>query len=474
MVKFLRSLRWKKLIIGLLLLYVAYFVLATLLPYLSQKKVGASFAASVQSGDYYSDTVGTDRVACIEDNLDALLWRIRLIEQAQDELIYVSFDFLDDTSGTDVIAALLSAADRGVKVKVMIDGFSSTWTMVGSKAFQALSSHKNVQMKIYNPFTLVQPWRNQARMHDKYLIADDQAYLLGGRNTSDLFLGEYSEKRNYDREVLVYDTAPSEDNSLSQLKTYFQSVWDLPASKVYSYEHKAQKLSDTRQSLSQRYEALKGLYPEAFTQPDWLAATVPTNRVRLLSNPFHPGNKEPQLWYTLTQLMQTGESVLIQTPYVICNKEMYGDLEQLIAQGKDISILTNSPESGANVFGTGDFRLEKKKIVNRGIHVFEFTGDRSSHTKSIFIGDRLSIIGSYNMDMRSTYLDTELMVVVDSLEFSEQMQQHYEMALSQSRQLQPDGTYLFGENYEGKTTNPIVAVLSTFLGVISRPFRFLL
>ena len=66
MVKFLRSLRWKKLIIGLLLLYVAYFVLASLLPYLSQKKVGTSFAASVQSGDYYSDTVGTERVACIE------------------------------------------------------------------------------------------------------------------------------------------------------------------------------------------------------------------------------------------------------------------------------------------------------------------------------------------------------------------------------------------------------------------------
>lgn len=471
--KLLWKIRWKRIILLALLFFLLYFILASILPYLTQKKVSAAYAESFDPQEFYSEELGSERVLCVDENLDALLWRFRLMEQAQKELIYVSFDFVDDTSGTDVIAGLLSAAERGVQVKLLVDGFSSTWILWGSEAFQALASHPNVEMKIYNPAKLIKPWRNQARLHDKYVIVDNTMYLLGGRNTSDYFLGDYHEKPNIDREILVYDTAPSNDHSLGQLKSYFSSVWNLPDCKSYAGKD-TPKAQETREQLLQRYEDLKQTYPESFTSTDWIGVTTETNKVSLLSNPVEPVNKEPRLWHSLVQLMQTGDTVLIQTPYVICSNDMYTDLKTIQDAGTQVSILTNSPESGANVFGTSDFRLERKTILDTGVNVYEFAGHRSNHTKGLLIGNRLSIIGSFNMDMRSAYLDTELMVVVDSEKFQTQMQSIVEEALSQSRKLQPDGTYTYGENYTGKNENPIVAVISVLLGLISRPFRFLL
>ena len=70
--------------------------------------------------------------------------------------------------------------------------------------FYALSSHPNVEIRIYNPLNLLTPWKLMGRMHDKYVIVDEKAYLLGGRNTFDYFIGNYTDENvSYDREVLV-------------------------------------------------------------------------------------------------------------------------------------------------------------------------------------------------------------------------------------------------------------------------------
>lgn len=74
----------------------------------------------------------------------------------------------------------------------------------------------------------------QARLHDKYLIIDNSMYMLGGRNTMELFLGDYSPEKNVDRELFVYETKqPDENASISQLRRYFETVWALPDSREY-------------------------------------------------------------------------------------------------------------------------------------------------------------------------------------------------------------------------------------------------
>ena len=103
-------------------------------------------------------------------------------------------------------------------------GISVFLRMEGRPVFYALSTHPNVEIKIYNPVNILLPWRLQGWMHDKYMMVDEKAYLLGGRNSFDYFIGNYeTENNSLDREVLVYN--PGSNGSIKQLETYFDSVW---------------------------------------------------------------------------------------------------------------------------------------------------------------------------------------------------------------------------------------------------------
>ena len=145
-----------------------------------------------------------ERVCLVDGNEEALRWRLRLIRSAQSEIILSTFDFRIDESGSDVVAALLDAAERGVQVRLLVDGMNAQLHLQGSAAFQALAAHENAEVRFYNPLRLTWLWSANYRCHDKYLIIDHSAYLMGGRNTSDLFLGSGGTTRqNMDRDVVV-------------------------------------------------------------------------------------------------------------------------------------------------------------------------------------------------------------------------------------------------------------------------------
>ena len=102
------------------------------------------------------------------------------------------------------------------------------------------------------------------------------------------------------------------------------------------------------------------------------------------------------------------ERVKIHTPYIICNDMMYNTWKEIAERVPDFSIMTNSVANNGNPFGSADYARNRNRILNTGIDIWEYEGGYSYHGKSILIDDDLSVIGSFNMDMRSTYLDTEL------------------------------------------------------------------
>ena len=122
-----------------------------------------------------------------------------MIEEAEKSIILSTFDFNDDEAGQDILSALLNAADRGVDIRVIVDGISGFMDVQHNPWFLALDAHKNAQVRIYNPVNFLKPWDMQARLHDKYLIIDDQMYTLGGRNTTNLFLGDIQRKKQSTR-----------------------------------------------------------------------------------------------------------------------------------------------------------------------------------------------------------------------------------------------------------------------------------
>lgn len=461
----------KKYIKWVLFAFILLYIGAATLPYIPHKEVSESYQKSVQETQFYTDGKGTERVAYIDDNMDALLYRLHMIEEAKQEIILSTFDFNADDAGKDMIAALLQAADRKVNIKVIVDGISGFLDMRGNSYFKALASHENVEVKLYNPMNLLKPWKLQARLHDKYVIVDDKMYLLGGRNTMNLFLGDYVEEKNIDRELFVYETKDNTNTSIYQLKDYFYSVWELDDSKKYTCENVNKKIEKSIHQLEERYKQLHDLYPDAYKKWSYEEKTIETDKITLLSNPIEAENKEPYMWYAITQLMKQGNHTTIVTPYIICGKEMYSDLTNLTQKNKKIDIITNDVASGANPWGCSDYLNQKKKIWNTGVQVYEYMGEHSSHTKALLIDDDMSLVGSYNMDMRSTYQDTELMLAVDSKELNKRMRQEIEENKTYSKTIGTNNEYIYGENYIPKKLGIGKKIMYGIFRIITIPVR---
>lgn len=461
----------KKYIKWVLFAFILLYIGAATLPYIPHKEVSESYQKSVQETQFYTDGKGTERVAYIDDNMDALLYRLHMIEEAKQEIILSTFDFNADDAGKDMIAALLQAADRKVNIKVIVDGISGFLDMRGNSYFKALASHENVEVKLYNPINLLKPWKLQARLHDKYVIVDDKMYLLGGRNTMNLFLGDYVEEKNIDRELFVYETKDNTNTSIYQLKDYFYSVWELDDSKKYTYENVNKKIEKSIHQLEERYKELHDLYPDAYKKWSYEEKTIETDKITLLSNPIEAENKEPYMWYAITQLMKQGNHTTIVTPYIICGKEMYSDLTNLTQKNKKIDIITNDVASGANPWGCSDYLNQKKKIWNTGVQVYEYMSEHSSHTKALLIDDDMSLVGSYNMDMRSTYQDTELMLAVDSKELNKRMRQEIEENKTYSKTIGTNKEYIYGENYVPKELGIGKKIMYGIFRMITIPVR---
>lgn len=463
-----------------MLLWLIFILLCLWIPPMFHPAFEQEIQTAQQSE--YGNLTSQERVCLVDHNSDALLWRLRLTESARDSIVLSTFEWFDDNSGTDMMAALYHAADRGVQVQLLVDGISGFLHLSGNSSFQALAAHPNVEVRFYNPVNLLLPWRLNYRMHDKYLIADNHAFLLGGRNVGDLFLGNDTEASNEDLDILVYETEAGKGASYLQLTEYFQQIWSLPCCKPYKpfpWLGIADIVCDVRRSqsaqeLEARYQHLRRTYPEAFEAFDWLQETQKTEGITLLSGQNTPRSKTPAVWKSLMAEMQGSTELIAITPYIICDKEMYQDLEKLTENGSRLCIVINAAENGANPFGCTDYINQKEKILATGASVCEYWGEQSLHTKAILAGDDTSMIGSCNMDIRSVYLDTELMLLIKSEAFNQELRLYADRLKSQGVTVAADGEVQPGSHYAERPLPFGKKLLYGILRVLIIPIRHLL
>ena len=482
------------------------------------RKPDGKFAETLKQTEFTSDTPGGERIRCIDDNEEALLWRLRMIGAAKKSIVLATFDLRADESGTDLLAALNHAAEKGVEIKLLIDGIYQQLFLNGSKEFQALAARENVEVGVYNPVSPVGIFKLNYRMHDKYVIVDDKMYLLGGRNSNDIFLGDYTTDVNVDRDILVCDTTNGKGESLQELEAYFQQIWNEDCVKIKGgrkknsseisvseeaaddsegtesnlknpdivngksnaeneitdeTQERLSKYEKQYQSLEMRYASLKEKYTDIEDYSSWQEDTIPANKITLVNNGTHAGQKTPLVLQTIRYLAQNADNVTIQTPYVICNGYMYDTLNEIAFHAR-LKIILNAVEKGSNPWGCTDYLNQKKKILNTGADVYELMNEVPVHTKAVLLDDRLSVVGSYNLDMRSTYLDTELMLVIDSKELNQQIQSTEGTYIEKSKEVLSNGQETEGVQYETKVLNWQKKLFYGVLRIIIRPLRQLL
>lgn len=232
---------------------------------------------------------------------------------------------------------------------------------------------------------------------------------------------------------------------MNQLLAYFETIW---SQKDCKYFHDKEKLADRKSvklakedvqtAFATYYEAQK----DTITDTDFEKDTVATDKIMLISNPIHTGAKEPTAWYEMGVLMkQAKKRVKIHTPYIICNDMMYDTWADVAANVPEFTVMTNSVANNGNPFGSADYQKNRDRISSTGVTIWEYEGGYSYHGKSILIDDDISIIGSFNMDMRSVYLDTELMLVIRSKEINAQLESAMMKYEQGARQVLADGQY---------------------------------
>lgn len=459
-------------VIGILfILFVIYIVVGMLVPFVHMKSVSKKNKAKINTESFYSTSGkdGVDRAKIVSDNKEALDLRLDMIRKAKKEIIISTFDIREGHSSDDIFSELLKASRRGVKVKILVDGLYGTIHMTGKDIFKAVGSEPNVEIKFYNPPNVLKPWTINGCLHDKYVITDQKYLLMGGRNTFDYFLGEYKGKsKGIDREILIVNTGNVKQSAIGQVRAYFDKVWNLNVCKTKFANFSGKKKEQEVGRLSAHEKKLK------IKDYDYQKITVPTKKTTLITNPTTIYGKEPIVFETLKQLMLNAKKrVIIHTPYAVFSDDMYDGITEVKKQVKDTTMILNSIASGDNVCASADYQKNRGKILDTGISLYEYMGKHSTHGKSLIIDDDIAVVGSYNFDCRSTYVDTETMLVVQGKEITKQLEDDFDDLKAESVEVHPDGSYQSSEKIKIPTMETGKKRMIKILSYIIQAFRYL-
>ncbi|ADU30633.1 phospholipase D-like domain-containing protein [Evansella cellulosilytica] len=425
--------------------------------------------------------VSNDRVALIEGREASFVSRINLIENAQQSIKMTSHSVHHGESTDILFGSLLEAADRGVQVQVLLDGIFHNLRGSARGVHYAFYEHPNIEIKLYEPLSLARPWTWNNRLHDKVLIVDDQKAMIGGRNIGDKYFIDDYEGGNHDRDVVIINNEQRSSNSgVEELNNYFSKIWDHQYSQHtisnLSYFQKS-RANGKSEYLAENLLEQKAKQPHLFHQDiDWIETSFPTKNITLIYNPIERMNKDPIVWKQISLLMEEAtQSVLVQSPYVIPTDEMLQNLKKENITVDDIVLSTNSLSNSPNVFAISGYLNNRERLVNEGVNIFEYQGPEAIHGKTIVFDQQLSLVGSFNIDARSSFLSTETMVVIDSEELAKEIEQQIsDNHLSNSLKVNEQNGYVSSLSIKESDVPFLKRIIVTTLSLFTRSFDFML
>ena len=468
--------QWIAFAAALVLLYV---LVTGVLPFARHAEVSEAFSATVSPAAFYGDTPGTDRVALVETPAEGFDARLHMLDEATAR-IDVSYYAMQMGETTDLfLGALLDAADRGVQVRILVDGLFGGLTRFHKAYAVALGAHPNIEVRVYNPPHALMPWTWNGRLHDKYILIDDRLLLMGGRNIGDTYFApeSYEKALTLDRDVLVYNMAGSdgEASAVLAVRRYMDALW--ASGDVHApFARDTRRGADKRAALLENYRRFAADTPTLFdhADDDYMAWTYAANRVTFFHNDTQPGVKEPKVGYVLGELLTSArESVVMQTPYVIPDAALTERLCELGERQIDTTILTNAIATSPNPIACSTYYGYRRAVVQSGVRLLEYQGEGSLHAKTYLIDDRLAVVGSYNLDPRSAYIDTEMMLAIDSSEFTRDLKAAQETYRRQALAVDTDGGYVADEAVVPRPVPVLKWVVVYLLFLPARAFRFL-
>jgi putative cardiolipin synthase len=319
-------------------------------------------------------------------------------------------------------------------------------------------------------------------MHDKLFIIDNRFLIIGGRNIADQYFSyeNYTGKNRFiDTEVLVYNTTGA-GGSIAESKDYFNRLLDedcvrkLGAQSANSRNYRRGR--SVGLAMIARYEKYKNEeLPVDIKNTVYADDTTATNNIKLLTNSTAPEKKESVIAYDLYRLAKLSDEVIIQTPYTVLTKENTGHLRD-ICKTADVTILTNCSANTDTFWSFSNYMVNRKSYLNTGVKIFEHQPrGYTLHSKVYLFDERLSAVGSFNLDEHSTRLDTESMLVIDSVAFNQEIKDSIQPYFDKSLQVNNrTNKYIEKDGVSASKTSTFTKVLMSVVGFVLNLFRYMI
>jgi len=390
----------------------------------------------------------------------ALDARLALLRQAKHSLDLQYYLLADDSVGRTVMRELRDASARGVRVRLLVDDF---YTKDVEPGLRALQTYPNVEVRIFNPFVLGRESgsgrvlnlmgdfrRLNHRMHNKLFVADGALAIVGGRNLADEYFLRGKQANFLDMDVLIAGKLVGQIGSLfdrywNSEQVYPIEALDPPTTPVSELRARfAERVED--QALTPRIEPLSttdmigeppvnralDLGRQRFVIADAQAVADLPSKARAAGEDV--SFSETLTYHYLRTLNRAQTEVLILSPYFVPGRKGVERLREARDRGVEVRVVTNTMGASDEPLVNLGYHNYREELLEMGVQLFELSSARTDadeslktvlkssrgilHAKMAFVDRRIVLFGSMNVDLRSTYSNTEIGVGVESPELA--------------------------------------------------------
>jgi cardiolipin synthase C len=384
----------------------------------------------------------------LDSSYAGLYWRLALIDSAVSSLDIQTYLWYPDVSGRLLLERAVLASRRGVKVRLIVDDL----LLQGHDQLIAnLEAQPNIEFRIFNPWSdrssmlnragqmVAEMERLNSRMHDKLMIVDGRAAVVGGRNIGDHYFGLNDVYNFHDTDLLGIGHVAEQANEM--FDSFWNSEWVVSAQNLTTTPDKKtaqeqwQKLMDHTASAPQ----LERFPREPKDWTEELESQARDLRIGRSTMVFDEAATEQIDQNVISSMFNffglAKKELLVMNAYVIPSQQAVDFLQGLTAKGVDIRILTNSLASHDVPAVNSHYEPWRDDFIKAGVELFELRPDAAIkptivdvapvnsdfiglHSKSAVVDERFVFIGSMNLDPRSAKINTEMGVFVDSPELA--------------------------------------------------------
>lgn len=392
---------------------------------------------------------------------DALGARLRLIQQADRTIDAQYFLVKGDRAGSLFARELLLAADRGVRVRFLIDDVFTSASL--DPAIASMNSHPNIEIRLFNPVSrrgiqylnfLIDFKRANRRMHNKSFTVDNAVTIVGGRNIAEEYFSMRPDVEFNDFDVLGIGPIATQVSDAFDL--FWNSAQTVPM-EAFEKNANGYNFNQLKHTLDEQFEkAQAGVYKEAIgssylddlfagrIQPFVGSGDVVTDHPEKIENKID--EKYQELAGALRNAVEGAKrEIIILTPYFVPGRAGNELFQSLRAKGVRILIITNSLASTNHVAVHSGYAPYRKPLLKVGVELHEIKVDAREeiepvspiglpesftlHTKALIVDRKLLFVGSFNVDPRSIKINTEMGVFLNVPEAAREFAERVDRAL---------------------------------------------